>query len=62
VFLASGLANRRPHDVALAAAFAIRAAVPTGVARRLMGRRGLAGRATGPVDVPDWLSFYGTSR
>ena len=57
VYLRSGLENRRPHDVALAGGFALRAALPLGRVRPALQR--LTGTSPGAAcHEPAWLELY----
>jgi glycosyltransferase involved in cell wall biosynthesis len=60
VFLDSGIANRRPRDVVLAAGFALRAVLPVGGVRKLAQRlRRPRSTSTAPAPLaPDWLELY----
>jgi glycosyltransferase involved in cell wall biosynthesis len=52
VYLQSGIANRRPRDVALAAAFVLRWALPLGALRRAVAP------SRAPLAQPEWLGLY----
>jgi glycosyltransferase involved in cell wall biosynthesis len=58
VFARSGLENRSPRDVALAAAFVLRAALPLSSARPILQRIGRHGAGTLPPPAPAWLELY----
>jgi hypothetical protein len=59
MYLRSGWENRSPRDVALAAAFALRAIVPVASARRaLHALAPPSARPAAPVTPPPWLARY----
>ena len=61
VYLRSGWENRRPRDLALAAAFALRAVVPLASGRRLLhvvAPPSAVGSTTQPA-APSWLTRWG---